>query len=303
MDSKKFFENKASKIAIAVLCCVLWGSAFPVLKISYKELSITSIDKPELLALGGLRFFIAAILLVVFTKFVIKQSLNIGKKNIMKLVALGFFQTAFYYYLFYNGVANTTGTKGAIIGTLETFFTVILAHFVYTNDRIDLNKSIGIVTGFIGIVIANFGKDFGASVSFLGEGLLALSCLMGAISSIMVKEFAKSIHPFVITSYQMLFGALMMMGVGYGQGASLSFNLISGSLLIYSALLSSVAFSLWFTLLKYNNAGEISLYRFLIPISGAILSAIFVGESFTIYTFLALILVVSGIIAVNLRKK
>lgn len=303
MDSKKIFENKASKIAIAVLCCVLWGSAFPVLKISYKELSITSIDKPELLALGGLRFFIAAILLVVFTKFVIKQSLNIGKKNIMKLVALGFFQTAFYYYLFYNGVANTTGTKGAIIGTLETFFTVILAHFVYTNDRIDLNKSIGIVTGFIGIVIANFGKDFGASVSFLGEGLLALSCLMGAISSIMVKEFAKSIHPFVITSYQMLFGALMMMGVGYGQGASLSFNVISGSLLIYSALLSSVAFSLWFTLLKYNNAGEISLYRFLIPISGAILSAIFVGESFTIYTFLALILVVSGIIAVNLRKK
>lgn len=303
MDSKKIFENKASKIAIAVLCCVLWGSAFPVLKISYKELSITSIDKPELLALGGLRFFIAAILLVVFTKFVIKQSLNIGKKSIMKLVALGFFQTAFYYYLFYNGVANTTGTKGAIIGTLETFFTVILAHFVYTNDRIDLNKSIGIVTGFIGIVIANFGKDFGASVSFLGEGLLALSCLMGAISSIMVKEFAKSIHPFVITSYQMLFGALMMMGVGYGQGASLSFNVISGSLLIYSALLSSVAFSLWFTLLKYNNAGEISLYRFLIPISGAILSAIFVGESFTIYTFLALILVVSGIIAVNLRKK
>lgn len=303
MDSKKIFENKASKIAIAVLCCVLWGSAFPVLKISYKELSITSIDKPELLALGGLRFFIAAILLVVFTKFVIKQSLNIGKKNIMKLVALGFFQTAFYYYLFYNGVANTTGTKGAIIGTLETFFTVILAHFVYTNDRIDLNKSIGIVTGFIGIVIANFGKDFGASVSFLGEGLLALSCLMGAISSIMVKEFAKSIHPFVITSYQMLFGALMMMGVGYGQGASLSFNVISGSLLIYSALLSSVAFSLWFTLLKYNNAGEISLYRFLIPISGAILSAIFVGENFTMYTFLALILVVSGIIAVNLRKK
>lgn len=303
MDSKKIFENKASKIAIAVLCCVLWGSAFPVLKISYKELSITSIDKPELLALGGLRFFIAAILLVVFTKFVIKQSLNIGKKNIMKLVALGFFQTAFYYYLFYNGVANTTGTKGAIIGTLETFFTVILAHFVYTNDRIDLNKSIGIVTGFIGIVIANFGKEFGASVSFLGEGLLALSCLMGAISSIMVKEFAKSIHPFVITSYQMLFGALMMMGVGYGQGASLSFNVISGSLLIYSALLSSVAFSLWFTLLKYNNAGEISLYRFLIPISGAILSAIFVGENFTMYTFLALILVVSGIIAVNVRKK
>lgn len=303
MNSKKIFENKASKIAIAILCCILWGSAFPVLKISYKELSITSIDKPELLALGGLRFFIAAILLVVFTKFVIKQSLNIGKKNIMKLIALGFFQTAFYYYLFYNGVANTTGTKGAIIGTLETFFTVILAHFVYANDRINLNKSIGIITGFIGILLANVGKDFGSSVSFLGEGLLALSCLMGAISSIMVKEFAKNIHPFVITSYQMLFGALMMMGVGYGQGASLSFNAISGSLLIYSALLSAIAFSLWFTLLKYNNAGEISLYRFLIPISGAILSAIFVGESFTIYTLLALILVVSGIIAVNLRKK
>ena len=82
-----------------------------------------------------------------------------------------------------------------------------------------------------------------------------------------------------------------------------NFTPLATGLLVYSALLSSVAFALWFTLLKYNKAGEISVYRFIIPVSGALLSAIFIpSETFTLNIAISVILVALGIGIVNYRK-
>lgn len=70
------------------------------------------------------------------------------------------------------------------------------------------------------------------------------------------------------------------MAGGYLTGCSLTgFTPASTALLIYLALLSSVSFALWTILLKYNRVGMVTIFSFLIPIFGAILSAIFLGES------------------------
>jgi drug/metabolite transporter (DMT)-like permease len=61
-------------------------------------------------------------------------------------------------------------------------------------------------------------------------------------------------------------------------------------------LLSSAAFALWTILLKYNRVGLVTVFNFLVPIFGAILSAIFLGESILEWkNVIALILVCSGI--------
>lgn len=306
MESKKLFSENPYKIIISLISCVLWGSAFPVLKISYSEMNIAQNDMGARIVLAGMRFFLASILLFLFIKFAMKLSLKLSKKDFFNMTMLGLFQTALYYFLFYNGVANTTGLKASIIGALETFFTVIVASMFYSNDKIDLKKLIGLTTGFAGIILANWGQKFGSGFSFLGEGLLILSSLMGAFCSIFVKNFGQKMHPFIITAWQMFLGSLMLLlyGVPKMSQSTMNFTPMATGLLIYSAFLSAVAFSLWFALLKHNKAGEISLYRFMIPVSGAVLSAIFVpGEKFTIYILLSLCLVVLGIVSVNLHSK
>ena len=66
------------------------------------------------------------------------------------------------------------------------------------------------------------------------------------------------------------------------------------------AVISSVAFSLWTLLLKYNPVGTVSIYGFTNPVFGVILSALFLGEqAFTLQNLGALILVSLGIIVVN----
>ncbi|HCC5379689.1 TPA: EamA family transporter, partial [Salmonella enterica subsp. enterica serovar Typhi str. CT18] len=78
----------------------------------------------------------------------------------------------------------------------------------------------------------------------------------------------------------------------------------SVAILVYLTLLSSVAFALWNILLKYNRVGMIAPFNFLIPVSGAALSAIFLGENILEWKYMiALVLVCSGIWWVNKVKR
>src|SRR5699024_6905982 len=69
---------------------------------------------------------------------------------------------------------------------------------------------------------------------------------------------------------------------------------------IYMALLSTVAFRVWTILMKYNPVGKVVVYTFTIPIFGAVLSGIILGENmFELKNLIALVLVSAGIIIVN----
>lgn len=307
METKKLFTNKLSAGLIASFCAILWGSAFPALKISYKVINILPEATFNKIYFAGLRFFIAAILLFILSKFLLKESLIIKKKNLKFILILGLLQTAVMYYFFYNGLSYTSGIKSSILISSNNFFVVILAHFIYHDDRINSNKILGLTTGFLGIILVNLGSlPLDLSFTFRGEGFLILSALSGSFGNLLAKKLTKDIHPFKITAWQMLFGSMTLLVIGKigMKGNQLTFNPLSITLLIYTAFLSATAFALWFMLLKYNKAGEITLYRFLIPISGSILSIVFLpDEHFSLNILFGLILVSGGIILINKKQK
>jgi drug/metabolite transporter (DMT)-like permease len=75
-------------------------------------------------------------------------------------------------------------------------------------------------------------------------------------------------------------------------------------LLVYLVILSSAAFSLWTTLLKYNRVSMITVFNFMVPIFGTLLSALFLNESFLEWkNALALLLVCLGIWLVTKEDK
>ena len=97
----------------------------------------------------------------------------------------------------------------------------------------------------------------------------------------------------------------MLCAVGFGLGGELhNFSIEAGALLTYMVLLSAVAFALWSLLLKHNPVGLVSVFNFLIPVFGVVLSAIFLGESmFEWKNLVALILVCGGIWMVSTAPK
>lgn len=303
---KEFLTKKWIVIGIAVFCSILWGSAFPVLKVGYTELQMDPNDTIAKIVFAGMRFMLAGLILLVGILLVNRKALLVTRRQIPVLILFGVVQTALQYFFFYNGLAKTSGMQGAILVSSGTFFTVLLAHFFYRNDRMNWQKTVGLIAGFGGIIVANWGQEFQLNFQLTGEGYMVLAALTGAIATIMAKEMAVGIHPFALTSWQFIIGAglMLIIGVPRMSAHAMVFTPFGWGLLIYSAILSAVAFALWYSILKYNKAGEISMYKFITPVSGAILSAMFIpGEKLSLFIVGALALVAVGIIAVNYRRK
>lgn len=303
---RHYLTNKYWVIIIALFCAVLWGSAFPVLKVSYAELGMAPDDRYAIIVLAGIRFLIASLLIFALIVAGIRQSPRVKIAMLPQLFLLGLLQISLLYFFFYNGLAHTSGMKGAILSSASIFFVVVLAHFVYVDDRLDWRKILGLMAGFAGIILINSGKNFSFDFSWQGEGFMILSGLVGALGTILAKRISKEVHPFVLTAWQMLLGALILIAVGLPnlKPHAMVFTNKALLLLLYSAFLSATAFSLWYAILKYNKAGEISVYKFMTPVSGSILSALFIpGERLTLNMFIALALVALGVIIVNYQDK
>lgn len=296
------FSDPIFVMLIASLCCLLWGSAYPSIKLGYIAFNILPEDIASKYVFAGYRFTLAGLLLLLLSRIVRKEKLQLSRTQWTSLIMLGILQTGLQYMFFYVGVANTTGVKGSIMNATTTFFSVVLAHFIYKNDKLSRNKIVGCLLGFVGVIIVNFHTDLLTfSFSFTGEGFIILAALVFSVTALYAKRLTATIDVLIITGVSLFIGGLVLTLLGLSLGGRVThFTLESTSNLIYLALLSSVAFCLWNMLLKYNKVGRVSVYNFLIPVFGALLSALFLGETILELKNLAALLFVSvGIYLVN----
>lgn len=305
-QSTHFFSRPMVVYAIAILCTVLWGSAYPAIKTGYALLNIEAHDVASQMVFAGQRFLLAGIFLIILSVFFRRHTGTITKTKVRQIIVLGLTQTSLQYIFFYLGVAFATGVKASILNATGTFFSVLLAHFIYHNDRLTQRKAIGCTVGFLGVFIVNFNQsllDF--QFSLLGEGSVIFAAFILAAASIYGKKISQGIDAMVMTAWQLAIGGLALLCVGYLFGGhSGDFDFASLSLLIYLACLSSAAFALWSVLLKHNPVSMVTIFNFLIPVFGSSLSSIFLGETILEWkNMVALILVCSGIYLVTKSKK
>ncbi|EES48917.1 DMT family transporter [Clostridium botulinum] len=306
MDKRKLYTNRKNIVILAIISCILWGSAYPAIKVGYELFNIGTNDIGSKLIFAGYRFAIAGILVLVMELINRKNIFKYSLKEFGEITLLGSTQTALQYLFFYVGLSYTTGVRGSIINGTGTFASIILAHIIYKNDKLNFNKILGCIIGFIGVIIVNLnGKSIGGQgFSLKGEGSLMIAAIIFAASAIYGKKITQNKDASIVTGYQLFIGGIILSILGFIFGGHLKgFTSKSTMLLIYMALLSSIAFAIWSQLLKFNKVGVISVFNFLVPIFGTLLSAIFLKENiFDIKILISLILVCSGIFLVYNEK-
>lgn len=299
-----FFSNRKVVVLLASLCCLLWGSAYPAIKNGYALFAIAPDDIPTKMLFAGYRFAFAGLLLIMaaFTK---RDVFDLSLTKLRQVTTLGLTQTSIQYAFFYVGLSNTTGVKGSIMNATGTFFSVLMAHFIYQNDRLSRNKVLGCLIGFAGVMVVNFNRELlDFHFTLLGEGFVVIAAFVLSAGTIYGKKISQTMDSIVLTGYQLTIGGVALIAAGYALGGSLTgFTLASSALLFYLVLLSSVAFALWTILLKYNRVGLVTVFNFLVPVFGAVLSAIFLGETILEWkNVAALVLVCLGIWLVTKQR-
>lgn len=303
MSPTSIFADRRGLIAIATLCCLLWGSAVPAVKFGYGLIGIASGDTPSLLLFAGIRFSLAGLLLLGYS-LATGRAIGLAPRRLGEVTLLGLGQTTIQYVCYYVGLAHTTATKTSIISSTLVFFSVLLAHVLHADDRLTGRRTLGCLIGFAGVVAVNMAPGgFDLQVSLMGEGLLLVSTFAGSLAAIYGRRLSQSMDATVMTGWQLLLGGLVLTAMGLAGGGHIDrFGVEAGALLVYLAIVSAAAFSLWSLLLKHNPVSDVAIFNFQIPVFGVLLAALILGETiFEWKNLAALILVCIGIWLVTSR--
>lgn len=301
---KSIFNNPFFIAAAALFCCALWGSATPFIKIGY-ELILPEKNIASTILFAGVRFFFAGVLTVLIYSIARRKFLYPKLKNMGRVAEVAAFQTVIQYIFFYIGLANTTGVKGTIASGSSAFFAILVAGLIFKMERLTVKKIVACIAGFAGIVLVNI-DGLELTMNLTGDGFVIFSTIAYSISSVLIKKFSRYEDPVVISGYQFIMGGIVMVIVGLFMGGVIVMPSAKAfGVLTYLSFLSAAAYSIWGVLLKYNPVSKVSIYSFMTPVFGVILSNIMLTEASMvdpINLVLAMILISGGIIMLNYKK-
>lgn len=308
MTQKQNTLTKTGIVALlACVCCILWGSAIPVIKTGYRLMQVDSADTASQIVFAGVRFTLAGILVLIFAS-IKERKVMIPDREILKYaVPVCLAQTVGQYFFFYIGVAHTSGVKGAIITGLGNFIAILLSCLAFRSERMTGRKIAGCVLGFAGVVVINLmGNSLDMGFNLTGEGFVLISQLSYGMSTVLISIYSKKISPVVLSGTQFTMGGILLFVTGILMDGHLEHITFASSLLIlYLALVSAVAYTLWSVLLTYNPVSKVAIFGFVNPLCSVMLSALVLGEvrqAFNLGSLIALVLVCVGIYVVNCKK-
>jgi drug/metabolite transporter (DMT)-like permease len=261
---------------LAILACWLWSTAFAGVKIGLQY------HTPFQFA--GIRFFISGIIIFILFYNPAKFFAEL-KSNYKFILLVSIVNTFVHYALFYSGINMVPGSLAAMIIGSSPLFVAIVAHFSFPNDKMTPLKTLSIFIGVAGIVIITSGRTMttiSAGTELLGIGLLLVNNLISGYSNVLVSKSPACISPLVLSSGSLMAGGLMLLLVSFPVEGIPSgpFPFKYFLALGWLSFLSAAAFAIWFSLLKRPGVkvSILNVWKFLIPVSGAILSWIILED-------------------------
>ncbi len=305
MTKNKLLSNTWVVAVLALFCAALWGSATPFIKIGY-QLILPYKDVPSTILFAGIRFFFAGVITVLIYSIASKRFLYPKKENLGKIAKVSAFQTVLQYIFFYVGLANTSGVKGTILSGTSAFFSLLIASLIFRQEKLTAKKIIGCILGFVGIIFVNLnGLDF--TMNFTGDCFVLFSAVALGFSSVFMKKYSKNENPVVISGYQFVMGGIVMIFIGLAFGGRIVISSAKAfGVLTYLSFLSAAAYAIWGVLLKCNPVSKVTIYSFMTPVMGVILSNLMLSEQngvSAVNLIITLAFVCTGIFILNYKKE
>lgn len=303
--SKESFLTSTTGVLLGCLvCCALWGSAFPCIKIGYALFSVASTDTASQMLFAGVRFTLAGAMVVIGASAAQRRPLVPARHDWPAILVLATFQTFLQYLFFYQGLSKASAVTSSIIEGSSSFTAILFAALVFRSERLTSRKLTGCALGFAGVVLINLtSTGINPDMHVDGEGFILISTCAAAMSTCLIQHFSATHDPVLLSGWQFLVGGIALTATGLVGGGHLEpTGMQAWVLLAYMGLISAAAYSIWSLLLRVNPVSRISVFGFMNPVFGVVLSALLLSESSAIAPWraaAALALVSAGIVVVN----
>jgi drug/metabolite transporter (DMT)-like permease len=266
-----------------VLTTFFWGGTFVAARFAVGE-------APPFFA-ASCRFIIASLVLVSLTAwrshregsaFPLPKTL----RQLAGLFSLGLTGVFLYNAVFFTGLRLTTATNGALIVAINPLLTAVLSA-LWLRERVSPAQAAGLLLSLFGVavVIARGSLDIIAGLSFNRGDLIMLGApLCWALYSILGKKALARFTPLAATAYAAVFGAMLLVPAallehGAVGGATPGFSWLGWLAILQLALLGTVVgFVWWYEGVRSIGTARAAAFVNLVPLFGAVLAALFLGE-------------------------
>ena len=282
-------------IALLLLITMIWGSNMAFVKIASREMA------PIFMA--GLRSVVASLCLYIWMRarrIKIFPSAVIVGHGIVAGILFGS-----EFGLIFVGLEYTLASRGYVLLYIAPFIAAIGAHFFLTGDRLNVWKTVGLLSAFCGVVVL-FMKDV-SSFSFEalpGDILFLIAGASWGATTVYIKKYlVRQTEPLQILFYQLFFSApfLLIISISMEDAVlwSVSFTLFF-SLLYQCIIVAFLSYLVWFVLVSRYPVSLMHAFSFFTPVFGVLFSGILIlGEMISPNLVMALILVSIGMVLVN----
>jgi drug/metabolite transporter (DMT)-like permease len=265
----------------ALLCALLWGSAFPAIKHVYAHWSSQGLERtlPMILLFAGVRFSISGFGLLLFGK---NTTAEIRRTSWKLLLGFALSQTFIQYIFFYQSVAASSASLAALLVATGSFWWMLLSPLIQKSPWPSTMQWLGLVIGGAGVTIAVYAPGAGAGNPLLGAIFMLCATASGAIALLLFQRIKPTMSSINATGISLFTGGVSLILIGFqaiGSFQEMFSSPVIGSTL-WLALVSAAAFSIWNHLSSIFPVTLLASYRFLIPICGVLEALIFLpGES------------------------
>lgn len=288
----------AGEWAMLLALAVLWGGSFFFNEIAVRELPVFTVVVA--------RVALAAMLLLVVLRLR-GEKMPRGWPVWAAFFGMGLLNNVIPFSLIVWGQQHIASGVASILNAATPLFTVILAHFLTSDERMTGGKFAGVLIGFGGVAVmigADALRDLGVQV------LAQLLCLAGALAYAFAGLFgrrfrAMGISPMTTATGQVTASSLMMVPLVMVIDRPWTLAAPSagtiGALLGVAALSTALAYVLYFRILATAGATNLLLVTFLIPVSAVLLGTLFLAEVMQARHFAGMALIGIGLAAIDGR--
>lgn len=281
-------------MGVLLLLGAVWGASFLFIKIGVAEMP------PEVLV--AIRLTVGALVLlgVLYARGL---RIPLQRRLWADLLFMGFAGMVLPYEFITWGEQHIASGMAAILNATTPLFSVLLTYVWTREERLNGQRSLGVVLGFAGVVVAVGVENLSvASASTQAQLAVLLAAFCYALTGIYARRAFRGMPALIPAAGQLLTGALVIVPIAlalHGIPSPLPSPLALGAVLTLAVLGTAVAYILLYWLLDRIGATRTSMVTYLLPPFALVYGALFLREPITSGAVLGLGLVVAGILLAN----
>ena len=292
---------KASPYLLLVFSSIFWAGNFVLGR------AVKSSVPPVGLAFW--RWTIALAILLPFSLPHLRSQWRLVRDNWRKLAIYGILGVTCFNTFVYLGLHTTTAINALLVNSIIPVLIVVLSR-VLTYTPVTRRQAMGIILSLAGVITIICRADAGLLLSLQinrGDLWVLLAVVSWSFYTFLLRKRPAGLHPLIFLSSIMIIGLVVLAPFYAGEmllGARVGTDAATCGSILYMAIFPSIlAFIFWNQAVEDVGPGTAGLFLHLMPVFGAGLSSVFLGESLHLFHLAGMSLIFSGIYLATIRMK